>query len=239
MKSTLMSTITWIQNDNLSSIESDCKIRVNEAGPIEMKFNKVRGMNAGLICQEVKEKIQHNMESDKKLLTGLMTSNLEWLNNSKLETFMMDCKERALSLIDKKFHYSSRKSLYGASITHACKEVEKTEFYTEWLQQNVSFMENKAFDEALSHLEVLSMKQGKSCLEDFPMNNVLQRIRFKVQRENCLTDEWDNLENEAVSLAFKDPIMDKVGVSRESVKVKLAQDGRRLQLKVIKIYFTP
>lgn len=238
IKKSLLKDVSWIEDETLNGIEGECKLRVNQNGPILLRYNRVKGINSGLLCQEVKKEIIQNIEIDSKTLTKKITSNLQWLDQTEPQTFLEDCKEVALSLIDSEFLYKEKKSLYFSGLVGICKEVEKTPGYVEWLKTKVSALEETAYTEAFQKLDSLSMEKGESCLKEFPMTNVLQRIRFKNQRESCLTSAWDRLEDEAVAYAFKDPIIRKVGVSKDSIKSRLSLEGRRLQLKVIKTYFT-
>jgi hypothetical protein len=62
-------------------------------------------------------------------------------------------------------------------------------------------------------------------------------MRYKTQRENCLIDNWYTLEAEAIKSAKEDPLVQRVGLSFDSINTRIAIERRRIQLKVMKKYY--
>ena len=95
----------------------------------------------------------------------------------------------------------------------------------------------KVYATVIADLEIRADAKAKSCLSEFPMDTMLSKVKFKLQREACLTDAWSELEAQAIKKAKSDPAVKKAGVSSEGISSRLAADRRRLQLKLMKKYF--
>ncbi len=231
-KEELLKDLKWVQDFSLNQTSSEC-MKAAPSAPGSLKFHEVEVvLKAPLenMCASIKESILPLVEADVSKLKFKVESDLSWLKD--ISTVKKDCEAKAASSIDSSFRFSSTPKIYEKSYARACQDVEKSEAYQAWLKENVGALEEKVYAETLIQLETLANKKVEACLEEYPMNNTLNRIRFKKVRESCLIDSWDEIENSAIQKALINP------VPVENIRKRLGPERRRMQLKFIKENFT-
>ena len=167
-----------------------------------------------------------------------LESDFSWAKVASKEIFVADCAVKAQSFIDSSFRYHEAPDFYKTALKNLCEGVETSEPYRAWIQTQGAGLEEKVFAQVIFEIETKADLKAQSCLSDFPMDNQLNRLRYKRQRESCLVNSWEDLEAAALKVAAADPLVQKVGLSMDSIASKVALERRRLQLKLIKKYFT-
>jgi hypothetical protein len=79
--------------------------------------------------------------------------------------------------------------------------------------------------------------KAKSCLVQYPVDTNVNRLKFKVDRENCLLGEWKQIEGTSIQEFETDPLVVKFKIDVSAVKLQLEVNRRRQQLKVMKEFF--
>jgi hypothetical protein len=115
--------------------------------------------------------------------------------------------------------------------------MESSQVYQNWLKTQVSSVELSLSNELIIKLEGQGEELAKSCLKDFPADSQLNRLRFKVKRESCLTENWSSLEAALIQKAKKTPLAIKLNLSLDALNTRLNLERRKLQLKIMKKYF--
>lgn len=189
-------------------------------------------------CSTVKADIVKIAATEVKPLKVKLVSDFSWAKVSSKEVLIADCKVEAKKSITSSFRYHEAPDFYSEAIEKLCTEVESSPEYKAWIQTQSAGLEEKILAQVLEEIEIKADEKAQTCLKEFPMDNQINRIRFKRQRESCLTDSWDAVEAAALKKASSDTLVIKVGLSLDNVAAKIALDRRRLQLKLIKKYFT-
>src|SRR5690606_26965726 len=106
-----------------------------------------------------------------------------------------------------------------------------------WLKSQTDGLEDKIYTQILGRLEEMANYKAKSCLEKFPTDNELNRVRYKTDRENCLINSWEDLEIEAISKTKGNGLIKASGMYLDNINERLSLERRRIQLKMIKRHF--
>ena len=189
-------------------------------------------------CSSVKADILKIAATEVGPLKTKLLSDFSWAKVSSKEVLTADCTKEAKKSIDSSLRYHESPDFYNDSIQKLCTEVEDSPEYKAWIQTQSAGLEEKILAQVLEEIETKADQKAQACLNEYPMDNQINRIRFKRQRESCLTDSWESLEAAALKKAASDPLVIKVGLSLENITSKISLERRRLQLKLIKKYFT-
>ena len=235
----LYRNVSWIQDASLKSLESECKLESRKTEFPAMKFYDARkDLNYQKVCLNIREKVESHLKESVSLLKKKFINNPENFKKIKsLSKFTEECSIIVPSLIDSSFDFSSNKKLYSESISLACEEVKATSEYNDWLSSSEEGMAEELLEVSLIKLEEEALKKAESCLVDYPVDNALNRIRFKAKRESCLVDSWAQVEEAAILASFKSknfPLNQKI---KSILLERLQTEARRLQIKMIKEKF--
>lgn len=230
---------SWIKDATLKAFESECKIQARNFEPKEMKFYDFRkDLNTQDVCRRIKEKIGKDIdESQEKLTEKFLAGEGHFKKIQKLNQFDEECRDMMLTLVNKDFTYYKHPFLYQRVFAGACDGVKKSQSYKDFMASSEDAIHEDVTASSFTLLEELGNQKALICLEEFPANNPLNRIRYKGKREACLTEAWPSLEDKASRDSFKKkgyPFNEKVHIR---VIESLRPEARRLQLKIIKDKF--
>lgn len=166
-----------------------------------------------------------------------LEASFEWATVSTKERLIADCQKQALTFITPEQRYHLSPSIYLPAFKAICTNVEASDPYKDWIKTQGAGLEEKVFAQLLIDVEARAENQATKCLQDYPMDTQLNRMRYKRQRESCLIDNWYALEAEALKEAKRDPLVIRVELPFENIETKIAMERRRLQLKVMKKHF--
>lgn len=186
----------------------------------------------GLVCQKVGQKVEEKIKNETNEIYGQTKSNLEWLNLASKTSTQEQCFLQAKSLTK-----SELVDLYSDKLKEHCEQFEKSVEYNEWLRSNTENLNTLLKSQALEKLTKSAQARAQKCLNDFPNDNAINRLRFKNQRQDCLIDHWPVLEQFIIDELSNDPLVKKVNFSLDEVRVYLSEQKRTLQLKIQKQYF--
>ena len=188
-------------------------------------------------CSTIKDEIDKIAAADVASIQRKLEANFDWASITTIDRFGSDCQKQALKLIGPEQRYHLTPDIYIPSLKTICSLVESSDAYKSWLLTQGAGLEDKIFAQLLIDVEVRGETQAKSCLKSYPTDTQLNRMRYKTQRENCLIDNWYMLEAEAIKSAKEDPLVQRVGLSFDSINTRIAIERRRIQLKVMKKYY--
>lgn len=162
-------------------------------------------------------------------------SNFSWVKSDiSGKTSLQECVKLALSKVPFPLRYQTRGDAFGDLAQRACANYQVTSEYNSWLENSKTVFADRTVTGLEEKILELAMIRSETCIAKYPMDNNLNRIKFKVEREACLIDEWPRLEGTAISLFEQDPLVIKFKVDVNAVKSQLDLSRRRLQLKVLK-----
>lgn len=237
----LLKNAGWISDfQNDQKFQSDC-LRYSQAQVKgTLRFHDFReSIKDSLVlnCTTIKSEILRKASSEVSPLQAKLESDLSWASVNGRPKVIADCQKQGESYLTGGFRYQSAPVIYHSALTQICEKIEASSIYQDWLKTQSAGLEDKISQQVFTHVEELANKQAEYCLRDYPVDNQLNRMRYKKQREACLVDHWNVMESEALTSAKKDPLVQKVGLSLDGIEARLAVDRRRLQLKVMKKYF--
>lgn len=184
------------------------------------------------------ESISHYLSSKASNLGQTVKSNFSWVRNVlDPKAVQLDCVERALSQIELKLKYHYRSEIFGQLVQRVCQDIDETPEYKNWLDNSKSTFQKQSFEILKTKVLNFGRVQAEKCLQSFPVDTSLNRLKFKEQREACLVDVWGSVEEEAISQMSSDPLTVKFEINVSALKPQLETGRRRLQLTVIKEKF--
>jgi hypothetical protein len=213
-----------------------------------------------LLSQEVKplmqkllqEKFEQQREEELKLSQSLisqdqgeirkkMESDFSWITDiMKNAQFEKDCLSRSLALIDFNPSCNLKSDLFQDYIKKSvCSIIRESHAFNQWLGDSKELYMEKISLESEKMMEKLATERAQVCVEEYPLDSTLNRIRYKRQREACLLDDWHKMEANVLKDFADNPVARKFNLSSEEMKRKLEVNRRRLQLRIIKDYFNP
>lgn len=185
------------------------------------------------------KKAEEFLAEEKGNVRRQLLANFDWVKNVvDTEQIQADCLKHGLSLIDFQPLYALKKDLFGDYVSDkACFNMTSTKEFNSWLDNSKGDMIEKAQASVETELLIQANARADNCLKQFPMDTVINKLRFKKQREACLVDEWPKLEEAVLTKAGNDPIVKKFQISKDVLRVKVESNRRRLQLRIIKEKF--
>lgn len=175
-----------------------------------------------------------NGELGKQLL-----SNFDWVKNVvDADQIMSDCKKEGYRIIKFDALYNTKAGLFGNYLeTKSCVKIPETPEFNNWLNNSKDVFNQKVSDGLDEKINAIAIEVAEACLVQYPMNNAINKIRWRKQREACLLDEWPKMEAKVLDQVMSDPLVIKFQMSRETLKKQLEANRRVLQLRVMKEYF--
>jgi len=185
-------------------------------------------------------------EEELKLINSLIPESITKTRASTLSSFswvkdvlntqaiIEACKVRAMQSIPHEPAYHQRSKVYAGFATDVCRDVTVSPQYTQWLEDSKGQFMDEAYNNLESKVLAFAKYQVKECLEQYPMDTNLNRIRYKKVRESCVMDKWSMYEKSALDEFMSDPLVVKFQIDRAYMSGMLELNRRRIQLKVMK-----
>jgi len=185
-------------------------------------------------------------EEELKLINSLIPESITKTRASTLSSFswvkdvlntqaiIEACKVRAMQSIPHEPAYHQRSKVYAGFATDVCRDVTVSPEYTQWLEDSKGQFMDKAYTNLEAKVLAFAKYQVKECLEQYPMDTNLNRIRYKKVRESCVMDKWSMYEKSALDEFMSDPLVVKFQIDRAYMSGMLELNRRRVQLKVMK-----
>jgi len=233
IRSTLLSEATWVS-------QKSCLAQSQALVVSKLTFHDIQALiKNDLIqsCSTVTAEMDSIASFEVKPLEEKIASSFDWVTLSTKERFISDCHQQAITMLTTSNRYYASPEVYTHSLVSLCTNVESSSAYGSWLQTQTVSLKEKILSLARNDLEKLAEKRAIACVVEYPIDNQLNRIRYKKARDSCLVENWSSLEEEALNEAKKDPMVARVNLDLESIEAELSGESRRLQFKLMKKYF--
>jgi hypothetical protein len=188
-------------------------------------------------CASIDDEMNKIAASELTSFQERLEASFEWATVSTNERLIADCQKQALTFLSPANRYHQSPAIYLPSLKSICSKIDSSPAYAAWIQTQSAGLEEKVFTQLMIDIEARADQQALSCVEEYPVDTQLNRMRFKKLRDNCLMENWSSLEAAAISNAKKDPLVQRVNLSFDNINIRISTDRRRLQLKIIKKHF--
>jgi hypothetical protein len=234
----LDSDVSWLRNSNPAQAEKDCLARAKTLAKNPLRFQDGMGRlqeSFSPMCAQLISTLYMTAEKETQFLKEYLLADLTWIkDNAKLAD---QCLSYGLALMTQGKRFSQQPSVYEKAIKKICETIPASAPYKNWLSYQQSEIESRISIMVMEMVEKKAEQTAKSCLEKYPTNTQMNRLLHKKDREACLINVWDKIEDEALAAAAADPMVKLLNLSLTSVEEKLVMERRRTQLRVIKKYF--
>jgi hypothetical protein len=234
----LMEDLSWVQDASLSGFVNECS-QESQKTPQQFLVLNQMPMNDKVqqMCQELKASILKNNKEEVSQLSTRIIQDSSWLKALSLKsTLKQNCVDKAKTFISGDFKLSHLPAAYEPELSQICEKAEQSTQYQQWVREQVAALEVESLKTIREELERLAINKAKSCVITYPINNTINRIRFKFQRDKCLTDSWGGLEKNAISNVFRQGIV-REWLTQSSIERKVQLENRSMQQKIMNDYF--
>ena len=177
--------------------------------------------------------------ADKGLIRSQLLSDFSWVKSVvDTDQILLNCRDEALKRMPYFPLFHTRKQLFGDYVEkNTCFNITAAEQFNKWLSDSKGEFLDKVGAGLEEKLLTAGVARAQECLGKFPVDNALNRIKYRKEREACLIDEWPKLESKVLEAALKDPLVIKFQMPVESLRMKIEGNRRRLQIRIIKENF--
>lgn len=234
----LESQVSWLKDDNSTRARQDCLSEAKARAKNPLRFQSgERHLQLSLnqMCAGLVLKLQESAIAETQFLRTFLTSDFSWLKDHS--AFEAQCLSHSSVLMSSGKRFSHRPDIYQASLKEICAGIPESATYQSWLSSQKDAIENRITAMVLELVEKKADQKALSCLGKFPMDTQINRLAHKKDRESCLINAWEEIEQEALKIASADPMVILVNLSLSGIQEKLVTERRRSQLRVIKKYF--
>jgi hypothetical protein len=241
IRSTLLTDLTWVSSfENDQSFNKECLKKSKSMVKIEFKYFDAQDLiqdELKLSCGNLRTEIVRLAQDETKYIRIALEKDYMWVLIEDEKTFPDQCFIKSHALVSTDNRFIKTPVIYNNLFKDLCQQLELSPSYINWLHGQTSAIENKVMAKLLQEIESQGEELAKKCLVQFPVTTQLERIKYKKEREQCLTGQWQEIEKNAEAEAKKDPLVLKINLSFNNVQVRLQLERRRLQLKILKKYF--
>jgi hypothetical protein len=185
-----------------------------------------------------RDAVSDYIATDKGKLRSEIAADFTWVKDVLSSSALVrDCQKLALSKIQFPVLYETRGIAFSRLVEQSCKNIQESPEYNTWLDQSKSIFKDKSVVGLENRILELAKMKAKSCLVQYPVDTNVNRLKFKVDRENCLLGEWKQIEGTSIQEFETDPLVVKFKIDVSAVKLQLEVNRRRQQLKVMKEFF--
>jgi hypothetical protein len=222
------------------------ELKVNHPKEVSLLRGEVEELlvrNLQDLHTEEKNKERRRAETEQtKRGPGIRTAllaNFDWVKDViDQQKIQRDCVAAGIEQLNFRPLYHTPRELFTQYLeSNVCQGISESAQFKAWLESSKGGFEARAAESMLERMHNLASAQARTCLQSFPMDTNLNRIRFKKQREECLTNEWPKLERQVLDDISKDPLVQKFNLSIDSLRTRLQSEGRRIQIRVIRDNF--
>lgn len=183
--------------------------------------------------------IRKFIEEEDGSIRGRILSDFSWVKNvTKTEGVQTDCRAEALRLISFEPLYHVKGKIFSdlASST-ICAGITTSSEYKKWLSESETVFKDMVINDLEKMLYTAGSSRARECLEKFPITNSVSKIKYRTQRDACLTEKWSDVENQVLNELKSNAYVEKFKFNLEDFRGELSKNSRRTQLKLIKENF--
>jgi hypothetical protein len=184
--------------------------------------------------KKAEELITKDSEETRKRILGDLSWVKDILNMKKVES---DCKKQALQFISFNPLFHLREELFSDYIGQICQNISGSSEFKAWIDSSKGSLAGKVSTSLDQKIIDLAMIKAQACVKQYPLDTVVNKVRFQPERDACLLNEWPKIEATVLESASGDLSASKLQVSPEALKARLESSRRRLQLRIMKSQF--
>lgn len=179
------------------------------------------------------------IEKDQGRVRRELLSDFSWVKNVlDSDKILIDCKREGYEKLAFKPLYHLNSDLFSDYVGNkSCAGISQTKEFSDWLNNSKEQFNEKVSIGLETKITEAGFARSEVCLKEYPMDTMVNKVRYRKHREACLVDEWPKLEEQVLAEAMKDPLVLKFEMSKESLRGKLESNRRRLQIRIIKEKF--
>lgn len=186
--------------------------------------------------QEKKEAFEYTFSDEGKIRANLL-SDLSWVKRgSSGKEVAQECGKTAMKLIKFKPLFHLKNELF-TDFVHGtvCSNLEGTKEFKALREKENTI--TKMLDRTEFKMRELATLKAKDCLIQYPMGGLFNKMRYRMNREACLTDPWSEMEEKVLSEMKKEPDVIKTSLDPQELRARLEWSRRQIQQDTIKTHF--
>ncbi len=241
VRAKLLKDISWIKDENdPNEMQSSCNKKSQSLITLNFKYHNALMLMTSLLnsnCLDIKNQINALASEELLKIQQNLEKNFGWLQVKDLNQFGTVCATTVETYIDAGFKFAQKRGLYSSSISELCKKMEEGTAFQNWLQTQGSGLISLLTQSVLRIVELKGEQIAQECLKQIPANSQIEKIKYKKDRESCLSAQWAIIEKQSLDEAQNDPLAMRLKLDLSSVAFELDQKRRFIQLKIMKKYF--
>ena len=239
VKTIIKKDLSWINNfEALDVFESDClnEMKVKFKNPFRFSDPLPSlGTDLQLICQKMKNDVDQIVKLQLERLKLALEADLSWLQS--INDLKANCTQQSAVFLSSGESLKLKPEIFMNQINKICADIPSSSSYQDWLKsQRPQILEN-LINKILSQIESQGEVAVKSCLSSFPGSSNLDRLRFKEDREACLSKKWTEMENSIVSSATREKDARSMNIESRELLDGISTGSKRIKIRMIKKYF--
>lgn len=183
--------------------------------------------------------IRKFIDNEDGSLRILLLSDFSWVKNVvDPDELQKNCMQGAVKSIpfEPLFHIKSK--AFAEMINNKiCAGIDSSPEYKKWESESKEMFKELVAKDLEGMLVSAGEERARACLEKFPITNSVSKIKFRNDRESCLTSNWQEVEGRVLEELKENPYIQKFQFSPDDFKTEMAASARRIQLKLIKENF--
>lgn len=185
------------------------------------------------------EKAKEFLLADEGALRKSILADLSWVSNAgNTESVNTDCSVAAKARMTFLPLYHSKDELFAEHIEkQICYQISESKEFNDWLETTKAPYIEQMLNTVGDVLYEEATAEAKVCLEQYPMDNIFNKIRYQSQRETCLANSWDAIEERTSTKILSDPMTKKLTVDKTSLRAEMLKHREYVHTKVKKEQF--
>ncbi len=183
-------------------------------------------------------KIDEYIKANRESLEAGVKSNFSWatnyVDNSKI---ISDCQKSVLKDIGIDLYFHKKQDSMSGLLEGICTPIPKSPEFMKYLDSIRGELEGKSYQTVEDYVLAFAKVVAKDCLVKYPADTNLNRVKYRTERESCVTSQWDVIEKNAMGKLNAEPLVIKFKIDTSEYLVKLKARRRVLQLKTFKESF--
>jgi hypothetical protein len=189
--------------------------------------------------EKIKEKdsVKEFIASDNGAIREKILSDLDWVGrNFDAQQIMAGCKQRGYKHISFLPVFHEKSELFESFLENiTCANVQGSKEYA--VIKDNALLGDRLVDTIEEEMKKMATERVQVCLDQYPMGNILNRVRHRLNRESCLKTGWYNMEEKVLENMTKNPQVIKLKVPRDAFQARLDSARSSIQRDLIGTYF--
>lgn len=179
------------------------------------------------------------IEGEDGSIRSRLISDFSWVRNViDGKELQKNCESEATRMISFEPLFHIKRKVFSELVNgKICAGISSTPEYKKWVSESQDMFKEMVAKDLEGMLYVAGEERARECLSKYPITNSVSKIKFRNDREACLTNNWGEVERKVLDQLKSNPYVEKFKFSLDEFKTELAGNARRTQLKLIKEHF--